>query len=106
MAITLPFDIRDFHQDRASNLKTIPVLIGKRNSMHLIRILLVIYTLLLFIFAENITGEALALALVTLLTYALIFDKTVKKTEYYYFLLLDGMLLLQFFGVWMVNYLS
>lgn len=106
MAITLPFDIRDIYQDRSFHLKTIPVLIGKKNSMHLCQILLITYTLFLFIFADTISSEIVALGLIALFTNFLLFNKNLKKNEYYYFLLLDGTLLLQFIASWMVNNLS
>ncbi len=106
MAITLPFDIRDLYQDRAFHLKTIPVLIGKKNSMRLCQILLITYMLILFIFAETISSEVVALALTVFIANFLIFNTTLKKNEYYYFFLLDGTLLLQFIAVWMVNNLS
>lgn len=106
MAITLPFDIRDLYQDRSFHLKTIPVLIGKKNSMRLCQILLIAYTLFLFIFADTISSEIVALGLIALLTNFLIFNTKLKKNEYYYFLLLDGTLLLQFIATWMVNNLS
>lgn len=106
MAITLPFDIRDLYQDRSFHLKTIPVLIGKKNSMRLCQILLITYTLFLFIFADTISNEIITLALIAILTNFLIFNTSLKKNEYYYFLLLDGTLLLQFMAPWMVDNLS
>lgn len=106
MAITLPFDIRDLYQDQSFHLKTIPVLIGKENSIRLCQILLIAYTLFLFIFADTISREIIALGLIALLTNFLIFNTKLKKNEYYYFLLLDGTLLLQFIAAWMVNNLS
>lgn len=106
MAITLPFDIRDLYQDRAFHLKTIPVMIGERNSMRLCQVLLGIYILFLFIFVEKFNGDVLALTLIALFTGFLILDKAFKKSEYYYFLFLDGTLLLQFAAVYFVNNLS
>src|SRR5690606_9612993 len=48
-AITVPFDIRDMYQDRNSDLKTIPVLLGEQRSLWVCQALLLIYLLLLFL---------------------------------------------------------
>lgn len=106
MAITLPFDIRDLYQDRRFHLKTIPVLIGKKKSLILCQSLLLLYLVLLFIFSEKINGAVLALTCITCLTGLLIFNTKMKRNEYYYFLFLDGTLLLQFISVGMINNLS
>lgn len=99
LAITLPFDIRDLYQDRQFHLKTIPVLIGKKNSLILCQFLLFTYLILLFLFSPTINHMALALTLTTGITSFLIFNTQLKRNEYYYFLFLDGTLLLQFVAV-------
>jgi 4-hydroxybenzoate polyprenyltransferase len=106
LAITLPFDIRDLYQDRIFGLKTIPVLIGETNALRLCQALLFVYLLLLYIFVENINTGILALTMTVFLTSFLIFNTKIKKSEYYYFFLLDGTLLLQFVTVWMADKLS
>lgn len=106
MAITLPFDIRDLYQDRQFHLKTIPVLIGKKKSLILCQFLLLVYLVFLFLFAAKINGAILALTFITCLTGLLIFNTKMKRNEYYYFLFLDGTLLLQFISVGMANNLS
>jgi 4-hydroxybenzoate polyprenyltransferase len=106
MAITLPFDIRDLYQDRMFQLKTIPTLIGEKNALLLCQALLFIYLVILFILTKNINPNVLALALTVFLTSFLIFRTEMKKNDYYYFLLLDGTLILQFLTVWMANNLS
>ncbi len=106
LAITLPFDIRDIYQDRIFRLKTIPVLVGEENALRLCQLLLFVYLLLLFVFAESINNEILALAFTVFLTSFFIFNTKIKKSEYYYFLILDGTLVLQFLTVWMANKLS
>ena len=50
VAITLPFDIRDMKLDRKENIKTIPLIIGKKNTLKLARgliVLSIVLTLLL-----------------------------------------------------------
>ena len=106
MAITLPFDIRDLYQDRMFKLKTIPTLMGEKNALLMCQALLFIYLVILLIFTQNINLSVLALALTVFLTSLLIFKTEIKKNDYYYFLLLDGTLILQFFTVWMANNLS
>lgn len=84
LAITLPFDIRDLYQDRRFHLKTIPVLIGKKNSLILCQLLLITYLILLFLFSATIDQTVLALSLTTGLTSFLIFNTKIKRNEYYY----------------------
>ena len=106
LAITLPFDIRDFEQDQKFNLKTIPILIGKKASLYSCILLLTLYCILLFVFPPAIKTHQITLAIVLLLTIILILNEKFKKNAYYYFLFLDGTLILQFLSIWMVNYLS
>jgi 4-hydroxybenzoate polyprenyltransferase len=94
-AITVPFDIRDLFQDKSKELKTIPVIFGEKNSLLMCQILLVAYMLLLFNFTEKIDGNFFALSLSILLSGWLIFKSKWKKNEYYYFLFLDGTMILQ-----------
>lgn len=106
LAITLPFDIRDFEEDQKFNLKTIPVLIGKNASLYTCIVLLATYSVLLFFFSPTIGTHVITLAAVVLITVILILNEKFKKNEYYYFLFLDGTLILQFLSIWMVNNLS
>lgn len=106
MAITLPFDIRDLYQDRQFHLKTIPVLIGRKKSLLLSLFLLILYIILLLLFADALNLTIVGLIVATLITGLLIFNTKLVKSEYYYFLYLDGTLFLQFLIVWMVNNLS
>jgi 4-hydroxybenzoate polyprenyltransferase len=106
MAITLPFDIRDLYQDRLFHLKTIPVLIGKKNALRLCHALLAIYVLFIYFFSDSINSGVVALTLTTILTGVLVYSTKNEKKEYYYFLLLDGTLLLQFVAVWIAKNLS
>lgn len=96
VAITIPFDIRDLFQDQQYQLKTIPVLLGEKGALIFCQILLGAYITLLFIFSNPIYYYTWALALVTLLTGWVIFKSRWQRNEYYYFLFLDGTLLLQF----------
>ena len=102
-AITLPFDIRDLLPDKQYGLKTIPVLLGEQGAYRLCLLLLSAYLVLLFIFNQNTSQSTPGLVIVTLFTAWLIFRSRWKKNEYYYFLCLDGTLILQFLSVWLVD---
>ncbi len=95
-AITVPFDIRDLYQDKSYDLKTIPVVLGERKSYMICQGLLLVYLILLFLFTKQFDSDVFALTLTILLTGWLIFKSEWKKNEYYYFLYLDGTMILQF----------
>ncbi|MFD2161205.1 UbiA family prenyltransferase [Paradesertivirga mongoliensis] len=95
-AITVPFDIRDLFQDKSYDLKTIPVILGERKSYLVCQLLLFAYICLLFLFTRNINSDFFALVFTILITGWLIFKSEWKKNEYYYFLYLDGTMILQF----------
>lgn len=96
-AITVPFDIRDMYQDRNSDLKTIPVLLGEQKALWVCQGLLAIYILLLILFTERINGIFIGLTMTILLAGWLILKSKWEKNEYYYFFYLDGTMILQFF---------
>jgi 4-hydroxybenzoate polyprenyltransferase len=96
-AITVPFDIRDIYQDKFYELKTIPVLFGERWALFICQGLLGAYIILLVLFTEHFDANFFGLSLTIILTGWLIFKSKWKKNEYYYFLYLDGTMILQFF---------
>lgn len=96
-AITIPFDIRDLFQDNKAALKTIPVIMGEKKAYLFCQVLLIFYLILLFLFRNNgVDLTFWALALTVVFTGWLIFRARMEKNEYYYFLYLDGTLLLQY----------
>lgn len=95
-AITVPFDIRDLYQDRLYQLKTIPVIWGEKKAWIFCQALLAIYVLLLVLFVQHINLEVIGLTLTAVLTGWLIFKSNFKRNEYYYFLYLDGTMILQY----------
>lgn len=96
-ALTIPFDIRDLFQDRQSGLKTIPVAWGEKNAYLFCQVLLAGYVVLLFLFRNNgFNNDFFALTLTVILTGWLIFKSKWEKNEYYYFLYMDGVLVLQY----------
>ncbi len=104
-AITVPFDIRDLFQDKTNELKTIPVILGEKNALLICQGLLVIYLILLFLFTKNIDGNFLGLMLTIILSGWLIFKSKWQKNEYYYFLYLDGTMIVQFVMLLVCSYL-
>jgi 4-hydroxybenzoate polyprenyltransferase len=104
-AITIPFDIRDLFQDRSVALKTIPVMLGEKKAYLFCQGLLVAYLILLFLFRETFDKNFVALALTIFLSGWLIFKSNLKRNEYYYFLFLDGTLILQFLMLAILKYL-
>jgi 4-hydroxybenzoate polyprenyltransferase len=96
-AITIPFDIRDIFQDKTFELKTIPTVFGEKKAYLLCQFMLISYLILLFLFqSKGLNSDFLALSLTTILTGWLIFKSKWEKNEYYYFLYLDGTLILQY----------
>ena len=98
-AITIPFDIRDLFQDKQFQLKTIPVMLGPQKANMVCQLLMAMHIILLIVFVEQIDLPALGLIVVTLLAAWLVFRSRWEKNEYYYFLFLDGTLILQFLSV-------
>ncbi len=97
VALTIPFDIRDMFQDITFQLKTIPTVFGEKKANLLCQTMLFSYLILLFIFHENgFTTDFFALTFTIILASWLIFKSKWEKNEYYYFLYLDGVLILQF----------
>ena len=102
VAITIPFDIRDIYQDRYYGLKTIPVLFGERKALALSTTLLAVQMGWLWL-SDYPLDIRLALIAASALTLLFILRPPIKKNEYYYFLILDGTMLLQFLVLWLVR---
>ena len=96
-ALTVPFDIRDLFQDKQSGLKTVPVVWGEKNAYLFCQVLLFGYILLLLLFRNNgFSPNFFALTITAILAGWLIFRSKWEKNEYYYFFLVDGVLILQY----------
>jgi 4-hydroxybenzoate polyprenyltransferase len=95
-AIAVPFDIRDIYQDKFYELKTIPVLFGEKWSLLICQGFLGAYLFLLILFNDQFDADVTGLSLSIILCGWLIFKSKWKKNEYYYFLFLDGILILQY----------
>jgi len=106
-AIAIPFDIRDLFEDKQFGLKTIPVAWGEKNAYLFCQVLLAGYLVLLFLFRNTgFSTDFWALTLVVILTGWLIFKSKWEKNEYYYFFYLDGVLILQYVFVIVLDKVS
>lgn len=95
-AITIPFDIRDRYQDRIYGLKTLPILLGEKKAYVVCQLLLIASLLIGASIFPSQSAAFATLLISTLLAGWLIFRSQSKKNEYYYFLYLDGVLILPF----------
>lgn len=94
LGITIPFDIRDIQVD-THDLKTIPILLGVRNSKILAMLLLFVSSITSVMFLGNGIGIAVSgvLALIP------VWYSSPIRGDYYFPLLLEGMMVLQFLFV-------
>ena len=102
-AITVPFDIRDLFQDKLYALKTIPVMLGEKKAYLFCQLLLAGYFVLLLLSRQASYLDVIALTITLILAGWLIFKSNIKKNEYYYFLYLDGTMLLQYLVLILIN---
>lgn len=103
-AITVPFDIRDLFQDKLYALKTIPVMLGEKKAYLFCQFLLCLYLILLLLFNQTVNADTIALTITIMLAGWLILKSNIKKNEYYYFLYLDGTMLLQYLILILVSF--
>lgn len=95
-AITIPFDIRDLFQDRHYHMKTLPVLLGERGSRKACHICLTGCWMLLILFCNGSMSPVFAgLGISLLLTHVMVQRSTTRRSELYYFLILDGLMIIQ-----------
>ncbi len=104
-ALTVPFDIRDLHYD-GQRLKTIPATIGVRNSIVLSLACMMLsvagVTVMYFQFHTGTLMHVAAYATWSIVTCALIARSKPSLHEYYYSLVLDGMLIVLWGMVWVM----
>ncbi len=101
---TLPFDIRDYDQDRLYNLKTVPTLLGKENAIKLSFGIGVLHLLLIIGSPYALIvkcGMVLTTALILVLFQYVIFA---KQKHYHHVYLLDFALILQWLLVLFFSY--
>lgn len=101
LAITLPFDIRDMKQDKHFKLKTIPILIGKKNAECLCYALIVLHFILVILLQSifQYTSGLLLTDVFVLLFFRLFLFKNTATYESVY--VLDLMLIVQLLLVYL-----
>lgn len=92
LAITLPFDIRDYYGDKRASLLTVPGVVGIRATKILALILMLLYSLGLILFF----GQWLAAVILYFITAFLVAGSTAKRPDWYFTGIVDSLLLLQF----------
>ncbi len=96
-AITIPFDIRDMEVDAKENLKTIPVIMGKKKAFIIANGLLFLFTILCWVHYKNTSLIWLNYAFLvsSATTFYYINNKKIQAKKFYHYGILDGTLLLQ-----------
>ena len=97
LAITIPFDIRDLEADGQQELKTIPMLLGEKNSLKLSYFFLSVFLLSsAFHYAPEKEWMILwAMCISGITTYVFLKMDYFKRMPFYHYGILDGTLLLQ-----------
>lgn len=106
LAITIPFDIRDIDEDRMAGIKTIPMRLGIKKSLHLTNLLLVIFTVITMAHFQSSQNKNVMIALLisSVTTFIVVNHQKIKQNEYYYPVLLDTMLLVQGLLLFLFSY--
>jgi 4-hydroxybenzoate polyprenyltransferase len=94
IAITLPFDIRDFRIDRKNNLITFPHLIGIKLTKLLAIGCLIGFTLMIHQIIQN-----WHIFLFSLITAVLILNSSARRKKYYFTYFIDGTIILYFITI-------
>ncbi|HIN40365.1 MAG TPA: hypothetical protein EYM84_08845 [Flavobacteriales bacterium] len=102
LAITIPFDIRDIKYDKETGLKTIPLLFGAQKSIclsYLCLFLFISISVIHYFFLQEHLLLVLAMIASGVVTAICVSRATPDKSEYYFSLLIEGTMILQFFLV-------
>jgi 4-hydroxybenzoate polyprenyltransferase len=102
--LSLLFDIKDFQKDKVNNLPSIPVLIGEIKSYRVIRLILAVLLISTY-FLYDVVGFATTAALLLhiLFSYLVIFKLKSSHKNFYYTILIDGLLISQALVVWIAK---
>ncbi len=93
-AITIPFDIRDYHLDRLNQVKTIPGIYGIENAKILAYVLCILTGFFAYLNSLTHDGMYLIIWIITLMfTYIGIRFSLEKRSDYYYSFLIDGLMI-------------
>ena len=106
-ALTLPFDIRDYLLDHSSRIKTLPIWIGTKWSLRLsVFLIVVVQSILIFVIFRHgliqLTNFILLLS-TNLMVACFVAISAKMKNDYYFTGILDGMLILQPFVIFLYS---
>ena len=96
-AITVPFDIRDMEVDAKGNLKTIPVILGKKKALIIANVLLFLFAILCWVHykTSSLIWLNYAFLLSAASTFYFINHNKIQAKKFYHYGILDGTLFLQ-----------
>ncbi|MBV6485098.1 MAG: hypothetical protein KFKLKKLM_01651 [Flavobacteriales bacterium] len=107
-AITLPFDIRDLRYDMESNIKTIPTYLGIKKTIMLSHLLLLLFLMLKavqhYVFLQLSFEQFLATVITGGLVMLIIAFTKRRRPELFFSGLIDGSMLLMYFGILFLEY--
>jgi 4-hydroxybenzoate polyprenyltransferase len=108
LAITLPFDIRDLRYDMESNIKTIPTYLGIKKTIMLSHLILLIFLSLkavqYYVFSQLNFEQFLATAITIGVVMVIIAFTKRRRPELFFSGLIDGSMLLMYFGMLYLEY--
>jgi 4-hydroxybenzoate polyprenyltransferase len=92
-ALCIPFDIRDVNKDREEGTRSVPVVIGVKNSKFFaIGLLLIYFALSFFIETKSLVGVR---GIVLIVASLVIWFSEIKRHRYYFIYLAEGIIILQ-----------
>jgi 4-hydroxybenzoate polyprenyltransferase len=104
LALTIPFEIKDMAGDRQHSLKTLPLIFGiestKLIAQGLLLLLMILLTIQYFFFDISLVNM-LAVNLSLLITISCIQPIREETGDKWYYIVLDGMMVLQFVFVYL-----
>ncbi|RNI32533.1 hypothetical protein EFA69_04230 [Rufibacter immobilis] len=100
-SLTLVFDIRDVHKDKLTNTVTFPTKWGVKNTKWLALFTLVLFAILLP--SGTAPHMRLALGLAGVGAATVVWYAHEYRSQYYFLILADGMMLMQFLLVWLLK---
>gem|GEM_PF-1862146 len=109
MGLTIAFEVKDLKGDRLENIKTLPMVFGVNGTRLIAQgtlLLLVAITLFQYFMYELDLGNMLAVNISLLVSIICIQPVNEDTTDKWYYLLLDGMMLLQFVFVYVAFLLT
>ena len=95
-AITLPFDIRDYENDLARGLFTIPMLVGIRSAKNMALAFVLLSGFISFIHYPLYSASFWAKEISVVSTFVFLSYLSERQHEYYFTGLLDGTIIIQF----------